>query len=126
MIAVGKPEWRKEHAIKSSFRDWDVLVHPRACLATPSSTFGPGTMVFALAYIGPSVEIGRHVIIETGAMVAHDCVINDFVTLGQGANVCGGAWLGEGCFIGAGAVVTPGALVPAGKLVKAGTVWSKR
>jgi acetyltransferase-like isoleucine patch superfamily enzyme len=62
------------------------------------------------------------VILNTAAVVDHDCVIGDHVHVSPGARVAGGVTVGEGSHIGMGAIVIQGLRIGAGVLVAAGAV----
>ena len=49
----------------------------------------PGTVVMPRAIINANTYIGSHVIINTGAIVEHDNIIDDFAHISPGANLCG-------------------------------------
>ena len=83
-------------------------------------------MLLAGAIVGPGARIGRNVIVNTGAVVEHDCVIGDHVHVASGAVLGGGVTVGRaartwgseppsarGSRIGAGALVGVGAAVVA-------------
>lgn len=57
----------------------------------------------ANAVVNPSAKIGKHCIINTGAIVEHDNVLGDYVHLSPNATLTGGATVGECTHIGAGA-----------------------
>ncbi len=51
------------------------------------------------AIINADVRIGRHVIVNTAAVVDHDCRVKDFVHIAQGAVLAGWGFSGKlrGC-----------------------------
>ena len=49
--------------------------------------------------------IGEMAVINTGAIVDHNCRVDDYTHLGPGAVLCGGVETGCGVFVGAGSVV---------------------
>jgi UDP-perosamine 4-acetyltransferase len=98
-----------------------TVVHPSSIIAK-SSPCGDGTVVLALAVVGPDAQIGRNCIVNTASIVEHDCRLSDHVHLCPGAQLSGGAEIGEGAFIGAGAVVKEGIRIGAWAVVGAGAV----
>jgi sugar O-acyltransferase (sialic acid O-acetyltransferase NeuD family) len=98
------------------------LVHPRAYLS-PSASLGPGSVVFALAAVQSRARLGAGVIVNTGAVVEHDCDVADFAHVAPNATLCGSVTVGARALVGAGAVAPPGLTVPADALVKAGSRW---
>lgn len=110
-----------------------TLIHPNAVLGEQVN-IGKGTAVMAGVIINCCSDIGKGCIINSGATVDHDNVIEDYVHISPGVHLAGtvkvgkGNWLGigsevsnnvsigEGCIIGAGAMVhediqTPGTYI---------------
>ncbi len=98
-----------------------TIVHPRAAIA-PSATVGAGSVVLAGAIVNPGAELGRHCIVNTGAIVEHDVLIGDFAVLAPGAIVGGGAQIGPETFIGLGSRVRDHVRVGRGVLLAMGAV----
>jgi len=96
-----------------------ALVHPAAILGH-GATWAEGTAVMARAVLGPEARLGRLVLVNTGAIVEHDCVIEDGAHIAPGAVLAGGVRLGAGALVGAGAVIRPGIAVGAGAIIGAG------
>lgn len=81
-----------------------------------------GTVTLHGSIIQDGTILGRHVIINTGATVDHDCKVGDFVHVAPGAHLCGDVTVGEGAFIGAGTIVTPGSKIEPWAFIKAGSL----
>jgi len=96
------------------------LVAPSALL-TPTSTIGAGTAVMSRAIVNRS-SVGNHCVINTGAIVEHDCHIADNVFIGPGAILCGEVTVGNDVFIGAGAIIRQGLRIPDNTVVGMGAV----
>lgn len=111
IIGIGAPGTRK--AVRERYPDLNYvnLIHP-------SATFGyeqlkkvykkTGNIIFAGARFSNDVSIGNHGIFYFNCTVAHDCVIEDFVTICPGANLSGNVFLKEGAYIGANSCVIQG------------------
>ena len=56
------------------------VVHPRAWIGG-TVAIGEGSMVLGLASATADVRLGRHVLVNPGTSIAHDCVLEDFATL---------------------------------------------
>lgn len=95
--------------------------HPSATVSA-SASCGDGLQALAGAVIGPRAMLGRNVLVNTRAVVEHDCRIEDHVHVASGAILCGGVRIGEGAHIGAGAVIKQGVAIGAGAIVGAGAV----
>jgi acetyltransferase EpsM len=76
----------------------------------------------ATAVLNARASIGRHVIINTGAIVEHECVIADYAHISPNATLCGNVHVGEGSQVGAGAVVIPNIRIGSGSMIGAGSV----
>ena len=56
-------------------------------------------------FIHPTAVIGRHAIINSGAIIEHDCNIGDYVHVSPHATICGTCNIGNKTWIGAGATI---------------------
>ncbi len=121
VIGIGNNKIREKIA-----EEYDVnyvsLVHPSTQLGL-GVTIEKGTVVMAQAVINSDATVGKHCIINSGAVVEHDNVIEDYVHLspktalggtvrigkfshiGIGASVIHNIYVCPNCKIGAGAVV---------------------
>lgn len=114
------------------------LVHPRAWVE-PSAHLEAGVQVLAHAYVGSEARVGFGALVNTAAVVSHDCCLGAYVNVSPGALLAGGVKAGPearfgmgvtvnvGVKIGAGAAVGNGATVKAdvgdGAVVRAGATW---
>lgn len=122
IIAVGDNATRKKLCQGASLV---CVIHPDARIASRHVDIGPGTFVGASATIITGTVIGRGCIINTGALVDHDCEIGDFAHVAPGAVLLGKVVVGEGAFIGANAVIRQGTKVGAWATVGCGAVVLK-
>jgi acetyltransferase EpsM len=115
-----------------------AVVHPRAVVEA-STRLAAGVQVFALAYVGSEARVGFGGIVNTGAIISHDCLLGDYVNISPGAILAGEVQVGSGALvgmgvtvnlqvkIGAGARVGNGATVkadvPERGIVRAGAIW---
>ena len=118
-----------------------AVAHPSAVLE-PSASLSPGVQVFPLAYVGSQVQTGFGTIINTGAIVSHECVLGELVNISPGAILAGDVKVGAGALVGMGVTVNLGVRigentrigngatvksdVPDGGIVPAGSVWPRR
>ncbi len=110
IIAVGAPESRRRLAEKVKAAGGGFArIHDQDPRRFTMVTVGDGTIIATgTCEIGVSNRIGAHVHIYPLAYVAHDVVIEDFVTVAAGANISGHVVIREGAFIGAGGVIAHG------------------
>ena len=129
-----------DHLSKAGFF-CPTVIHPTAFLEAGSS-LADGVQVFPFAYVGTEVQVGFGTIINTGAIVSHNCELAQYVNLSPGATLAGGVIVDEGALIGMRATVnlyvhigrrarigngaTVKSDVPEGGVVPAGTIWPPR
>jgi len=123
-LAIGPSQARTALArdLLASGIDWFSAVSMLAVVR--SDNLGKGVFVGHSAYLGPGSVMGDLSIINTRAIVEHDCRIGVGAFVGPGAVLCGGVTVGDYAMIGAGAIVVPrmtievGARVPAGATLR--------
>jgi len=86
---------------------------------------GEGTVALRGSRINASSSVGVNCIINTGAIIEHDCRVGDHVHVAPGSVLCGGVTVEEGAHIGANATVLEGLTVGAWATVGAGSVVTK-
>ncbi len=118
--------------------DCPALIHPTA-FVEPSADISLGAQILPHTYIGSDAMVGFGVIANTGSIISHDCVLDEYVNIAPGAILAGGVRVGAGTLIGMGVTVnlnvTIGARarigngatiksdVPEGSVVRAGAIW---
>jgi sugar O-acyltransferase (sialic acid O-acetyltransferase NeuD family) len=118
-----------------------TLIHPRATVE-PSAKVEEGVQVFANAYVGSEAVLHACCMINTNAVVSHDCEIGSYTHIAPGALLAGhvhvgksslvgmgvttaiGVQIGDGVRIGNGAIVL--ADVPDRTIIQAGRFWTKK
>jgi len=126
IISIGNNQNRKKIAklLKKHDIEFPNAIHPRAVIAK-EVFISSGTVVMANVAINSCTYIGKHVIINTGANIDHDCNIADYVHIAPGATLCGNINVGEGSLIGAGSTITPNVMIGKNVLIGAGTTIYK-
>lgn len=104
LLAIGDLDLRRRLAAKHAGLPWATVIHPRAWVAPEARLLG-GVFVGAMAVIQPGAAIGMHAIINTSAVVEHDCRLDEGVHLAPGAILGGGVSVGAWSLIGLGARV---------------------
>jgi len=115
------------------------LIHPRATVEA-SAEIEPGVQVFANAYVGSEAHLHPRCMVNTNAVVSHDCVIGMYTHIAPGALLAGhvhvgarsligmgvttaiGVRIGENVRIGNGAIIL--ADVPDKAIIQAGRFWT--
>jgi sugar O-acyltransferase (sialic acid O-acetyltransferase NeuD family) len=115
-----------------------TVIHPTA-FVEPGASIQPGCQVFPHAYVGSEVQVGFGSIVNTNAVVSHECILGDYTNISPGAILAGGVHIGDTALvgmgvtvnllvkIGAGARIGNGATVkedvPENGIVRAGGTW---
>ncbi|WP_051287213.1 NeuD/PglB/VioB family sugar acetyltransferase [Algoriphagus mannitolivorans] len=122
-LGVGNPEWRENLDLLLS-ENGGVLgsIHAPTSVIQSELSFAD---VMSFGFVGPMVQLGRGVLVNTRAQVHHDCQIGDYSEIGPGAIVLGNVRMGKKCRIGAGAVILPGIDLGDEVIVGAGAVVTK-
>lgn len=118
-----------------------TVIHPTA-FVEESVELANAVQIFAFAYVGIEVRVGFGTIINTSAIVSHNCTLGPYVNLSPGATLAGGVSVGEKTLIGMRATVnlyvtigkgvqigngaTVKADVPDGAIIPAGSIWPPR
>lgn len=121
LVAVGDPAARatlrrRLDAMGVGLATW---VHPGAAMAR-SAAVGAGCVVMAATSFTVDVRLGRNVVVNPGATVAHHACVGDDAVICPGVHLAGRAVVEDRAFLGTGAVVAPGRRVGAGAVVGAG------
>lgn len=101
-----------------------TLVHADTTIG-PWVTLGAGAIVAPGVRITGNVRIGSHCQLHTGAVVSHDDVLGDFVTLSPSSTLCGGVTVGSRSTVFAGATVLPGVTIGSDVVVGAGALVNR-
>ena len=120
IISIGANEIRKKIAARYP------VVYATAIASTAeiskSAHIGFGSVVMQGTIIQADVRIGNHCIINSGASIDHECLLEDYVHVSPHATLCGNVKVGEGSWIGAGATVIPGIQIGSWVNIGAGAV----
>jgi acetyltransferase EpsM len=97
LISIGNNNIRKRIAEGLGTAFYSV-VHPKA-IVSKYTTIEVGSVIMAGAILNVEAHIGKHCIINTGAVVEHDCLLADFVHLSPNVSLAGNVSVGEGSHI---------------------------
>lgn len=98
-----------------------TVIHPDATVSR-FGKIGEGSFIAAKSIMGPLASIGISVIVNHGAVIDHDCIVDDFSHIAPNATLGGCVKVGKGVLIGAGANILPGVHIGDGALIGAGSV----
>lgn len=127
VIGIGSSVARKRIAESLGSRfdvNFPILKHPLAYVG-PRVSLGEGTVLHAYSVATVDLSMGRHNLLNVGAMVSHGDQIADYVTIHPQCNVSGDVHLEEGVELGTGTDVIQGIRVGSYSIVGAGSVVVK-
>lgn len=101
-----------------------VLIDPTAKVSH-SSSIGLSSYAGGNTIINAQSHIGKGVIINTAAVIEHDCDVQDFCHIAPAAILCGNVSVGKGTFIGANTVVSNNTSICSDVILGAGSVVVK-
>lgn len=121
--AVGDNVIRKRLVEKIREKEWcEVLLKDPTVLLSESASVALSTILMPRTSINSLARIGSGCIINTGAIIEHECSIGDYTHIAPGAVIAGNVTIGESCFVGAGAVIKQGVTIGKQVTIGAGTV----
>jgi sugar O-acyltransferase (sialic acid O-acetyltransferase NeuD family) len=125
VVAIGNPyghvRMKLHHLLKGKGLSPVSFADPTA-LICKTAVYGEGLQVMPAAIVHNDVKIGDQCIINTRALVEHDCVLKDGVEIGPGAVLCGRVHVGKNTWIGANATVRPRVVIGDNSIIGAGAV----
>lgn len=102
-----------------------TIIHPAAVVPKKSS-IGSGVFIAPMAYVSPcATQIWDHAIINTGAIIEHDCNIGRGVHVAPRAVIGGGVTIEAWATIGMGAVIRDHVRIGEGAVIGMGSVVTK-
>ncbi len=120
IISIGNNKIRKKIS-EFIVHKFGIGVHKSVLFGT-GVAIDEGTVAMQGAIIQANSKIGKHCIVNTGASIDHDCVLDAFVHISPHTTLCGNVRVGEGTHVGAAAVVIPGVKIGKWCTIGAGAV----
>ena len=121
VCAVGDSRMRAKYAaiIEEKGGAFVSVIHPTAYVG-PNVKIGGGCIVCPYAVVDCDLTMGRHVVVNVHALVAHDCVLEDCVTLSPNVHLGGRTKISRASFLGINAVTIPGVEIGTNSIIAAG------
>lgn len=123
IIGIGNNKVREKIATKYDL-NYYTAIHPTSVIAEDVQ-IGEGTAIMANAVINVSSKIGKHCIVNTGVIVEHDNVIEDYVHLSPSATLSGTVTVGKYTHLGTGVKVKNNIYIASNVIVGIGGVVVK-
>ena len=92
-----------------------------SAIVSRSVKLGEGVQVLPRATINTGASVGMHSIINSCALIEHDCSVDNFVHIAPSATLCGGAKIREWSQIGPNSVVAQGVEIGPYSIIGAGS-----
>ncbi|MCA9839458.1 MAG: acetyltransferase [Trueperaceae bacterium] len=127
VIGIGSSITRKQIAERLMVQFdivFPIIIHPLAYVG-PRVSLGEGSVLHAYSVATVDLQMGRHNLLNVGAMVSHGNRIADYVSIHPHCNVSGDVTLCEGVELGTGTDVIQGANIGSYSIVGAGSVVVK-
>lgn len=128
VIAIGNPFGAKRIEYSDKMREMGVLpisFADSSAKIRSDSRISEGAQIMPGVLIHNNVTIGKNCIINSVALVEHDCILMEGVEIGPGAVLTGRVSVGEFSWVGAGAIVLPRLKIGRNSIVGAGAVVTK-
>lgn len=125
-VAIGNNKTREKilSKLETEGANIPMLIHPSATIGEKVE-IGVGTVVMAGVVINCCSRIGKGCILNTGATIDHDNVIEDYVHISPGVHIAGTVEIGKGTWIGIGSVVNNNINITSDCMLGAGAVVVK-
>ena len=123
ILGIGDNKIRESIALKLLARRETLLtiIHPDSSLSK-NIRIGSGVFISRHVSVNSFAEIGDFTILNTGAIIEHECKLGNAVHIAPGAVLAGNVEVGDRSFIGANAVVKQGVKIGKDVIVGAGSV----
>jgi sugar O-acyltransferase (sialic acid O-acetyltransferase NeuD family) len=129
VVAIGstrlnaRREFCYRYAVSLGFHMLAVIAD--SSYISPSAKLGESCSILHQAVVGAGSCLGRNVIVNAGAIVEHDCWIEDHVHIAAAACVAGNVRVGENSYLGLGCRVRQGIKIGRNVMVSMGSIVVK-
>jgi sugar O-acyltransferase (sialic acid O-acetyltransferase NeuD family) len=124
MQKAGNQREKLFQRLKGLDYQFPVIRHARSHIAQ-GVKLSEGCQVMAGAIIQTDANVGCGVIVNSNAVVEHDCQLEAYVHIAPGAVLGGNVSVGQGSLVGLGACILPGIHIGQQATIGAGTVVCK-
>lgn len=126
VCAVGDSQMRAKYAaiIEQKGGEFVSVIHPSAYVG-PNVKIGEGCVVCPYAVVDCDLTMGRHVIVNVHTLVAHDCILEDCVTLSPNVHLGGRTKIRRAAFLGINESTVPGVEIGEDSIIAASACVTK-
>ncbi len=123
VVAVGEPSIREKifAAVKKAKLQLPAIIHKSAVLADDFSC-GEGTIIYPLVTAQVHARVGDGALLNAGATIGHDTIIEDFVNINPGVNIAGNVRIRKFAYLGIGSTVVEKITIGENTTIGAGAV----
>ena len=123
VLGIGDNKLRQNIAnlIEDKGKEIQTTIHKTAQISM-NSIIGTGSFINKNVSVNSLVRIGKNVILNTGCIIEHECVLQDAVHIAPGAVLAGNVTVGERTFVGANSVIKQGVIIGKDVIIGAGSV----
>lgn len=101
------------------------IIIDKYAIVSRFSNIQEGTFIGKNVVVNADAKIGKCCILNTGCIVEHECIIDDFVHLAPASVLCGNTHIDRSTHIGANSVVIQGKTIGSNTLIGAGSTIIK-
>ena len=126
IVAIGNNRTRQRYAALLQEQGFELInaIHPTASVSS-TATLRKNVVIAAHGVICTEARLGDCVILNTAAVVDHECDVADAVHVCPGAHLAGRVRVGEGAFIGLGANIIQCLTIGEHAVIGAGAVVTR-
>ncbi|RXJ72807.1 shikimate dehydrogenase [Veronia nyctiphanis] len=96
-----------------------------SAIVSPFAQLADGVQLFPGSIVQAGSQLGTHSIVNSAALIEHDCVLGNFNHVAPRATLCGQVECHDSVFIGAGATVIQSISIGTGAIIGAGAAVTK-
>lgn len=125
-ICIGDQKARNKYARICEEKNLELItIVDRTCSMASTVKVGKGVFIGKKTVINSNSNILDLVIVNSGAIIEHDCIIKRNSFIGPGAIITGGVIIEENTFIGSGAIINPYLKIMKNSIIGSGSVVTK-
>lgn len=109
--------------LSQAFEPFGTFIHQSAIVI--NALIGEGSILAPNSVVSNQAKIGKHVLVNYGGSIGHNCEIEDLSVIGPSSSIGGFCKLGKGVYIGSGANVKENLTIGEWSVIGMGAVVTK-